>query len=439
MADTTRLELPLLSAAQAQKHVTVNEALKLLDTIVQAGVLDKDLTAPPGSPTNGDIYIVASGGTGDWVGHDDDIAVFQDGGWVFITPRTGWVVWVDDEQALNIYSSGSWGALSLASGGAVGMLGINGATPDATNRLAMNSAGALLNHAGSDMAVTINKAAAGDDGGFYFQTGFSTRAVFGLMGDDDWSVRVSPDGSTFHNAISIDKDTGHVGLGAAGDANNRLVVSGESSLFTNSGDLRFTFSKGAIGDDAALTFQTNFSGRALIGLLGSDDFQFTVSPDGSSYTQALVIDKDTAAVDLPQHPKFSAYCNFDKYVGAGAWTNYQPNTTRHNDQAAYDAGTNTFTAPHDGYYMFGAGYRWKVNSLIPDDVRVGLSVNGAAPTADAVATAGDATVTSLQTFVQITALLKLSAGDTVEAEAFMTTNDGYVEANSNFFWGHQVP
>ena len=52
--------LPYLLAAQAQKHVTHNEALRLLDGLVQLAVLDRDLTAPPGAPADGDRYIVAS-------------------------------------------------------------------------------------------------------------------------------------------------------------------------------------------------------------------------------------------------------------------------------------------------------------------------------------------------------------------------------------------
>ena len=44
MPDTTpHLGLPLIAASQAQKHVTHNEALGLLDTLVQLACLDKDL------------------------------------------------------------------------------------------------------------------------------------------------------------------------------------------------------------------------------------------------------------------------------------------------------------------------------------------------------------------------------------------------------------
>ena len=62
MSDTTtHLLLPYLLAAQAQKHVTHNEALRLLDGLVQLSVLDRDLTAPvrPTIPSDGDRYIVA--------------------------------------------------------------------------------------------------------------------------------------------------------------------------------------------------------------------------------------------------------------------------------------------------------------------------------------------------------------------------------------------
>ena len=75
MPETVSLGLPLLVAEQAQKHVTHNEALRALDAIVQLSVKDRDLAAPPGSPAEGDRYIVAASPTGAWAGHAGDIAV----------------------------------------------------------------------------------------------------------------------------------------------------------------------------------------------------------------------------------------------------------------------------------------------------------------------------------------------------------------------------
>jgi hypothetical protein len=139
-------------------------------------------------------------------------------------------------------------------------------TADANNRLAVMSDGVLLSYddvtpGTGHMRVAINKSAAAKDAGFTFQDGFSTRALFGLLADDDFTIKVSPDGSTFYLALSIDKDTGHVGLGGAtADANNALIVKGTDFLFDReTDDVRFTFNKAAAGDDVALTFQTNYS------------------------------------------------------------------------------------------------------------------------------------------------------------------------------------
>ena len=83
------LALPYIQPSQAQKHVTHNEALRLLDVIVQLAVLDRSRTAPPGTAALGDRHIVAAGATGDWAGQDGAIAVFDLEGWVF-PPQPGW-------------------------------------------------------------------------------------------------------------------------------------------------------------------------------------------------------------------------------------------------------------------------------------------------------------------------------------------------------------
>ena len=87
------LGLPYIQGAQAQKHVTHNEALRTLDAIVQLSVRDASLTTPPGSPAEGDRYIVAPGAAGDWAGRDGDVALFETGVWQFITPLEGWRAW----------------------------------------------------------------------------------------------------------------------------------------------------------------------------------------------------------------------------------------------------------------------------------------------------------------------------------------------------------
>ncbi len=104
------LALPLLSAAQAQKHVTVNDALSRLDGLVQLSVKDRNLTAPPASPVDGDRYIVATGGTGSWAGWDGDVVLFTGGAWVRLPPKNGWLVWVEDESLLLIRSGATWSA-----------------------------------------------------------------------------------------------------------------------------------------------------------------------------------------------------------------------------------------------------------------------------------------------------------------------------------------
>ncbi|MBP0574526.1 DUF2793 domain-containing protein, partial [Mycobacterium tuberculosis] len=90
--ETARLKLPLIDGAQAQKHVTHNAALALLDAMVQAQVVARTWTAPPANPADGDAYLVAAGATGAWAGMAGQIAAFGNGAWSFLAPRPGWLV-----------------------------------------------------------------------------------------------------------------------------------------------------------------------------------------------------------------------------------------------------------------------------------------------------------------------------------------------------------
>ncbi|MGD9827254.1 MAG: DUF2793 domain-containing protein [Hyphomicrobiaceae bacterium] len=213
MDQTPNLALPFILAAQAQKHVTHNEAIRALDAVVQLAVLDRDLSAPPPAPADGDRYLVASGASGAWSGQDGRIAAFQDNAWAFHAPREGWVMWIADEEVLAIWDGSAW--LTVGAGGSalqgLTLVGING-TADTTNRLVVASDATLLTHDGAGHQHKINKATAGDTASLLLQTGFSGRAEIGLAGDDDLHVKVSADGTTWREAMVIERATGIVSL-----------------------------------------------------------------------------------------------------------------------------------------------------------------------------------------------------------------------------------
>ena len=204
------LSLPFIQPAQAQKHVTHNEALRLLDLLVQPVVADRSLTQPPALPVEGERHIVAAGGLGVWAGHDGEIALLVDGGWQFVAPQPGWQAHVLAETVGVTYDGAAWVA-QAETALQVAELGV-GATPDATNRLSVAAPATLLNHAGAGHQLKINKATPGDTASLLFQTGFSGRAEMGLAGGDDFAIKVSADGSVWNTGLTVAAATGMVML-----------------------------------------------------------------------------------------------------------------------------------------------------------------------------------------------------------------------------------
>jgi hypothetical protein len=93
---SARLALPFISVGQAQKEVTHNEALAILDLAVQPVVESSDGTVPPALPIVGQAWIVGAAASGAWAGHVGEIAGWTDGGWRFVALPAGSVVWVSD-------------------------------------------------------------------------------------------------------------------------------------------------------------------------------------------------------------------------------------------------------------------------------------------------------------------------------------------------------
>lgn len=200
MSETSAvLALPYIQPSQAQKHVTHNEALRLLDVIVQLAVLDRVRVVAPATPAIGDRYIVAAGATGAWAGQDGRIAVWDVEGWVFFAPAAGWRAEVIAERTSVVFGATGW----VATGDLpqrFAQLGVN-AAPDAANRLAVSSAATLFNHAGNGHQLKLNKAAAADTASLLFQTAYSGRAEMGLAGTNEFALKVSADGASFVEAL----------------------------------------------------------------------------------------------------------------------------------------------------------------------------------------------------------------------------------------------
>ncbi|WP_137390660.1 DUF2793 domain-containing protein [Rhodoligotrophos defluvii] len=208
MADSPNLAMPYIEAAQAQKHVTHNEALDVLDAVVQLSVLDRHLATPPASASEGDRYIIASGATGAWAGHDGKLAAFQAGAWVLRVPREGWLAWVQDEDLALVFDGIEWlpfaGDASVLQN--VQLLGI-GTTADQNNPLSATVNSALLNAlpAGAggtgDLRCIMNKETQANTVSVLFQDNFSGRAEIGLMGEDAFVLKTSADGSAWTEAL----------------------------------------------------------------------------------------------------------------------------------------------------------------------------------------------------------------------------------------------
>ncbi len=214
MSETPRLALPLLAAGQAQKHVTHNDALMRLDALVHLVVASRTQTIPPAAPSETATYIVPAGGTGVFADREDQLAIFEDGGWSFLSPRPGWQAWVTDEAEHHVWTGTQWRRSQPLSSLGAELWGVNAAA-DTTTRLAVSAEASLFDHAGGSHRLKINKAGAAQTASLSFQDGFSGRAEIGLAGDDQLRIKVSADGSNWTEALVVDPASGRVSLPAS--------------------------------------------------------------------------------------------------------------------------------------------------------------------------------------------------------------------------------
>ena len=205
--DTPNLALPYILPGQAQKHVTHNEALRLLDAMVQLAVLDRTRTAPPVSPAEGDRHLVASGATGAWEGWDGSIAFQVDGAWLRLIPRPGWQTWVEAESTPLIRTGSAW----LTLGAAMGLI-TRSASVTVARGVHDSSVGmavfeeTLSGLSGADSTSSIVIPAG------TLLLGVSTRTLTAITGATSFDCGIAGDIGKFGAALGIAPGSTHLGI-----------------------------------------------------------------------------------------------------------------------------------------------------------------------------------------------------------------------------------
>jgi hypothetical protein len=365
MSDVTpHLGLPLIAAGQAQKHVTHNEAISQLDALVQLACLDKDLAAPPANPAEGDRYLItASSPPGAWAGLSGQVVRFADGAWAGVTPAAGWLAYLLDEKELYVFDGQAWLILRTAPAATSSdRLGVN-TQADATNRLAVKSNAVLLawddvTPGTGDMRVTLNKKEAGWDAGFVFQTGWSSRALFGTLGGDDFVLKTSPDGATFITALTAAGATGVVSFGASPKAPTPPASDNSTQLATTAYvDRAISASGGGAGSGGSVApaaARTEVSGASYT-ILASDR------------TVAIIALTGPCSLTLPAASAFPQGALLTVVDESGACSAAKPITIARAGSATINGLASAAIVTPYGYLAFqsnGSG-RWTVVNRTP--------------------------------------------------------------------------
>lgn len=196
MANTTgRLLLPYIVQSQSQKEVTHNQALNLLDVLLQAVAQDVGLNTPPGSPTVGQCWVVGASPTGAWAGKAGQIAQAVEGGsWYFVAPFKRLRLWNETADEYYVYDGSAWVPDSLLLKETGEYLRVEHKTQDVTV-----SSGAFVDSTifipDRSIVLTVN-----------------VRVTTAITGATSFGVGVAGDTTKFGNFIGIGLDSTNIGI-----------------------------------------------------------------------------------------------------------------------------------------------------------------------------------------------------------------------------------
>ncbi len=219
MSETTpRLNLPLVGD-HSQKHIVMNAGLMRLESLVQARALSRGVTGQPVSPQNGDSYILPASATGAiWATLAVGTLVRAESGtWEIIEFPAGGIIHIADENRLLVKTATGWAGFEsvIKALDALVHVGI-GTEADSYNVLAVKGAAALLSAQSlasggtGNISLSLNKDSDGNSAQILLQKGYSSRAILGLLGDNNLTLKVSPDGSAWSTVFTVDRNSAQV-------------------------------------------------------------------------------------------------------------------------------------------------------------------------------------------------------------------------------------
>ena len=199
---TPRLGLPYVVAAQAQKHIPINESLARLDGLVQLAVESRALAAQPASPVAGGVWILPAGATGAaWAGQTaGSLMRFEAGAWEALAPAEGVLAWVKDENQVVAYDGAAWTPLS-----ATFRSTIAAASPGLANtRLEILEQEVTLSGASTATSIVIPNRA--------IVLAVSTRTTAAITGATAYNCGVAGEASKFGGSLGVAKNASNVGV-----------------------------------------------------------------------------------------------------------------------------------------------------------------------------------------------------------------------------------
>ena len=209
-----RLTLPYIRPAQAQKHVTHNQAIRQIDGLIHMSVASDALSTPPTEQVEGTCYLVPPTAQDGWQGWAHHVAIWQDAAWMFLTPKTGWRLFVSDQKKLMVYHGSAWVVLADANPHhSLEALSIQ-ATTTATQRLAVQSHTILWtsisqsDDATGGIVHVLNKNAASQDNGLVFQNNYKPHLSMGCFGSNDFKISRIDEAGAHQDSLTLDSQSG---------------------------------------------------------------------------------------------------------------------------------------------------------------------------------------------------------------------------------------